>query len=93
MLQTGAMGVSQVLRIHYTFAMELRELEVAFARVRESGIAYGESPFARNNMRITMGDRGQGKAVYFDDPDAHLLEIKHYWPSTAVVGMCGREVG
>ena len=27
---------------------------------------------------MTMGARGQGKAVYFKDPNGHVLEIKTY---------------
>jgi catechol-2,3-dioxygenase len=27
---------------------------------------------------MTMGAKGLGKAVYFDDPDGHILEIKTY---------------
>ena len=77
--------MSQALRtsgsIHYTFAMELEEFQAAFARIREAGIAYGDGPFARDNMQgpgMTIGARGNGKAVYFDDPDGHVLEIKTY---------------
>ena len=67
--------------IHYAFAMDSAEFEAAFARIRESGILYGDSPYARDNMQgpgITMGAKGDGKAVYFDDPDGHVLEIKTY---------------
>ena len=67
--------------IHYAFAMEPAEFEAAFARIRESGIPYGDSPYARRNMRgpgMSMGAKGDGKAVYFDDPDGHILEIKTY---------------
>ena len=67
--------------IHYAFAMEAAEFEAAFARIRESGISYGDSPFARDNMQgpgMTLGAKGDGKAVYFDDPDGHVLEIKTY---------------
>ena len=67
--------------IHYAFAMEPEEFQAAFVRIREAGITYGDSPFARDNMQgpgMTIGARGQGKAVYFDDPDGHVLEIKTY---------------
>ena len=67
--------------IHYAFAMESAEFEAAFSRIRDSGIAYGDSPFARDNMQgpgMTLGAKGDGKAVYFDDPDGHVLEIKTY---------------
>ena len=67
--------------IHYAFAMEPEEFEAAFVRIRESGIAYGDSPREQENMKgpgLTAGAKGMGKAVYFKDPDGHLLEIKTY---------------
>ena len=67
--------------IHYAFAMEPPEFEAAFTKIRESGIPYGDNPYARDNMQgpgMTAGAKGMGKAVYFDDPDGHVLEIKTY---------------
>ena len=67
--------------IHYAFAMEPDEFDAAFARIRESGIAYGDGPRERANMKgpgMSMGSQGMGKAVYFEDPNGHLLEIKTY---------------
>ena len=67
--------------IHYAFAMESDEFEAAFARIKESGIPYGDSPRAQDNMQgpgMTTGAKGMGKAVYFKDPDGHVLEIKSY---------------
>ena len=67
--------------IHYAFAMESDEFEAAFARIRQSGIAYGDSPREQDNMKgpgMTTGAKGLGKAVYFKDPDGHVLEIKTY---------------
>ncbi len=67
--------------IHYAFAMESDEFEAAFARIKESGIPYGDSPREQDNMNgpgMTTGAKGMGKAVYFKDPDGHVLEIKTY---------------
>ena len=67
--------------IHYAFAMEAGEFEAAFDRIKESGIPYGDGPFDQENMKgpgMTMGAKGVGKAVYFKDPNGHLLEIKSY---------------
>ena len=67
--------------MHYAFAMDHQEFEDAFARIRESGISYGDSPREQENMKgpgMTAGAKGMGKAVYFKDPDGHLLEIKTY---------------
>ena len=67
--------------IHYAFAMDPDEFEVAFTRIREAAIPYGDSPFDIDNMKgpgMTTGAKGEGKAVYFKDPSGHLLEIKTY---------------
>ena len=67
--------------IHYAFAMEAGEFEDAFSRIRGSGIPYGDSPSQQENMKgpgMTLGAKGQGKAVYFKDPSGHVLEIKTY---------------
>ena len=67
--------------IHYAFAMEPEEFETAFSNIQASGIPYGDDPFDQENMKgpgMTMGAKGMGKAVYFKDPNGHLLEIKSY---------------
>ena len=67
--------------IHYAFAMDNDEFDAAFARIREADIPYGDSPFDMENMKgpgMTTGAKGQGKAVYFKDPNGHVLEIKAY---------------
>ena len=67
--------------IHYAFAMESGEFEAAFTRIKDSGIPYGDNPREQENMKgpgMTAGAKGMGKAVYFKDPDGHLLEIKTY---------------
>ena len=67
--------------IHYAFAMQPEEFETAFANIREAGIPYGDSPYEQENMKgpgMTMGAKGVGKAVYFKDPNGHVLEIKAY---------------
>ena len=61
--------------------MEAGEFEDAFSRIRASGIPYGDSPSQQENMKgpgMTLGAKGQGKAVYFKDPSGHVLEIKTY---------------
>ena len=67
--------------IHYAFAMEPDEFETAFSNIRASGIAYGDAPYDQENMKgpgMTTGAKGMGKAVYFKDPNGHVLEIKSY---------------
>lgn len=66
---------------HFAFAMDAEEFDTVFQRLKDAGIAYGDSPWTVGNMQgpgMTHGARGQGKAVYFCDPSGHLLEIKTY---------------
>jgi catechol 2,3-dioxygenase-like lactoylglutathione lyase family enzyme len=66
---------------HLAFALEPVEFDAVFGRVREAGIPYGDSFHAVGNMRgpgEEDGARGLGKAVYFHDPNHHLLEIRSY---------------
>ena len=66
---------------HLAFAMSRAEFEAIFARVRDAGIEYGDSFQTVGNMRgpgDEAGARGPGKAVYFFDPNKHLIEIRHY---------------
>jgi catechol 2,3-dioxygenase-like lactoylglutathione lyase family enzyme len=66
---------------HLAFAMSRAEFDATFARVRDAGIEYGDSFHAVGNMKgpgDEPGARGDGKAVYFFDPNQHLIEIRHY---------------
>jgi len=66
---------------HFAFAMEADESERVFQRIKEADIAYGDGPNDVANMKgpgMTQGSRGLGKAVYFRDPNGHVLEIKTY---------------
>ena len=66
---------------HLAFALAAAEFDDAFRRVRDAGIAYGDAFNAVGNMRGPSdepGARGAGKAVYFFDPNQHLIEIRHY---------------
>jgi catechol 2,3-dioxygenase-like lactoylglutathione lyase family enzyme len=66
---------------HLAFAMSKAEFDSTFDRIRAAGIAYGDRYDLVGNMRgpgDEAGSRGPGKAVYFFDPDKHLLEIRHY---------------
>ena len=64
-------GVDDFQSHHYAFGMESQEFEAAFAKVKESGIAYGDHSYDHENMKgpgMTFGVKGMGKAGYFDDP-------------------------
>jgi catechol 2,3-dioxygenase-like lactoylglutathione lyase family enzyme len=66
---------------HLAFAMSRAEFEAAFRRVRDAGVAYGDS-FQTIGSGKGPGDeegaRGMGKALYVFDPSRHLIELRHY---------------
>jgi catechol 2,3-dioxygenase-like lactoylglutathione lyase family enzyme len=67
--------------VHLAFALPRAEFDAAFDRVKAAGIPYGDSFHEVGNMRgpgDEDGSRGAGKAVYFFDPNQHLIEIRHY---------------
>jgi catechol 2,3-dioxygenase-like lactoylglutathione lyase family enzyme len=66
---------------HLAFAMSKQDFEDVFRRVKAAGIAYGDHFDSVGNMKgpgEEAASRGMGKAVYFFDPDKHLIEIRHY---------------
>lgn len=66
---------------HYAFAMSHQEFDAVFARIRTAGIAYGPS-FNTVGSNVGPGEeagaRGLAPTLYFNDPSAHLLEIRCY---------------
>ena len=66
---------------HLAFSMPRSEFDGVFQRIRDGGIAYGDSFNTVGNMQgpgNEPGARGPGKAVYLFDPSKHLIEIRHY---------------
>jgi catechol 2,3-dioxygenase-like lactoylglutathione lyase family enzyme len=67
--------------VHLAFAMSRADFERTFDRVRAAGIEFGDAFDAVGNMRgpgEADGARGPGNAVYFFDPNQHLIEIRTY---------------
>jgi catechol 2,3-dioxygenase-like lactoylglutathione lyase family enzyme len=58
---------------HYAFLVSEIEFDQIFARVRERHLTYWADPFRRKRDQINGWDDGRG--VYFEDPNHHLLEI------------------
>ena len=66
---------------HLAFAMPRAEFDETFARIKAGSVPYGDTFHEVGNEKgpgDEAGARGIGKAVYFFDPDKHLLEIRHY---------------
>jgi catechol 2,3-dioxygenase-like lactoylglutathione lyase family enzyme len=66
---------------HLAFAMSKPEFMEAFARIKAANIPYGDAFSSVGNMQgpgEEPASRGAGKAIYFFDPNQHLLEIRHY---------------
>jgi catechol 2,3-dioxygenase-like lactoylglutathione lyase family enzyme len=58
---------------HYAFLVSELEFDEIFARIKERGLQYWADPHRRKPAEINGWDDGRG--VYFDDPNGHLLEI------------------
>ena len=58
---------------HYAFLVSEIEFDQIFERIRSRELAYWADPFRRERNTINTWDDGRG--VYFDDPNGHLLEI------------------
>ena len=58
---------------HYAFLVSESEFDEIFARIRERGLAYWADPYRTKRGETNRWDDGRG--VYFEDPNGHLLEI------------------
>lgn len=58
---------------HFAFLVGEDEFDAIFDRLRERGLTHWADPFRREPGRINHWDDGRG--LYFDDPNGHLLEI------------------
>ena len=66
---------------HFAFAMPKPQFDAVFMRLVQNEIPYGDSFHTVGNQKgpgEEEGARGLGKAVYFNDPNKHLLEIRNY---------------
>jgi catechol 2,3-dioxygenase-like lactoylglutathione lyase family enzyme len=58
---------------HYAFLASEIEFDEIFERIRERHLPYWADPGRQERDRINAWDDGRG--VYFDDPNGHLLEV------------------
>lgn len=67
--------------MHLAFAMERAEFDAAFARIKQSGVDYGNHFHDTTNKQDPapeIGARGETMSVYFTDPSRHLIEFLYY---------------
>ena len=58
---------------HYAFIVSEQEFDEIHGRIVERGIRYWADPLHRMEGEVNTKDGGRG--LYWDDPDAHNLEI------------------
>lgn len=58
---------------HFAFQVSEEEFDEIFGRIRKRGLSYWADPSRNQPGEINRWDDGRG--VYFDDPDGHLMEI------------------
>lgn len=58
---------------HYAFMVDESEFDEIFGRIQEQGNPYWADPGRERAGEINHRDDGRG--VYFEDPDGHLMEI------------------
>jgi catechol 2,3-dioxygenase-like lactoylglutathione lyase family enzyme len=58
---------------HFAFRVSEGDFDAIFARLQARGLPYWADPFRGAPGQVNRWDDGRG--VYFDDPNGHLLEI------------------
>jgi len=58
---------------HYAFLVSETEFDQIFARIKERRLPYWADPHQTKRDQINHWDDGRG--IYFEDPNGHLLEI------------------
>ncbi|SME99514.1 Glyoxalase/Bleomycin resistance protein/Dioxygenase superfamily protein [Tistlia consotensis] len=63
----------EIAQHHFAFLVSEPEVDAIFARLRERGLTWWADPSRHEAGAINRW--GDGRGLYFDDPDGHLLEI------------------
>lgn len=58
---------------HFAFMVSEPEFDDIFGRITERGLTYWADPLRKKSNQ--MNHRDDGRGLYFEDPDGHLLEI------------------
>ena len=58
---------------HFAFLASESEFDAIFDRIRTRGLSYWADPAQQKPNEINRWDDGRG--LYFEDPDGHLLEV------------------
>jgi catechol 2,3-dioxygenase-like lactoylglutathione lyase family enzyme len=58
---------------HYAFAVSEAEFDAVMARVHERRMSYWADP--QRTRLGEIGERGRERAIYFEDPSGHWLEV------------------
>ncbi len=63
----------EIVSQHYAFLVSEIEFDQIFERIRERRLTYWADPYRQERDQINGWDDGRG--LYFEDPNGHLLEI------------------
>ena len=63
----------EIAQRHFAFRVSEAEFDEIHVRIRERGLTWWADPFRQEPGAINRWDDGRG--LYFDDPNGHLLEI------------------
>ena len=66
---------------HLAFSMSRVEFDDVLGRLKAGAIPYGDNFDSVGTMSgpgISHGSAKNARAIYFKDPDGHMLEIMHY---------------
>lgn len=66
-------GAEEVVPQHYAFRIDEGDFDSILGRIRERGLEHWADPM--KTRRGETYEHAGGRGVYFEDPDAHLLEI------------------
>jgi catechol 2,3-dioxygenase-like lactoylglutathione lyase family enzyme len=67
-------GVTTIPPHHYAFQVDDAEFDEIFGRIQAAGLNFYAEPHEPHGYGEINTRRG-GRAVYFDDPDGHIMEV------------------